>query len=533
MDTGLPLLELELQRRGRKWMTYLIRVIAPGIAALVLGISSLVFLSAKFPTSEIANGMAITLAAISFTFNAFVVAIVTPMYTSGSIAAERESHSLELLMLADRRGMGVYFTKLTSAFVQSELLILSVLPVMSISTLLGGVSFEALMYQFVAWTVLNLAVTVFGLFTSTIAATSIRAFRDTLGVLILATICNLGLWIYRFSSSFAGGSGIPRWLCGPIDMLDATRWEAPDPYKYYPGIVICLITILIFGPITMRIIGRPRKVRGVRKRSAVRSARHRIDIPPLSPGPIGRLYGSTGDPSSRTRIVVALLSILPLALLAAFCDVARYAIAAVVAYEATNYIARSRRSGSFDLLLLCDETDKALAIEILMTHIRRSFVYLPVLFLSGAFGSIQYLSFLAESSNQHSLGEYLLIGGFYVLIHAIRAMAECAFYACTGCYAASFKGSAMGQAAVAALCTIGIKWGLSIVEAIPLILMNTVSGYNSNMLSGYNSWVPILCLFLLGALISGVYGGLTFLAGYLFVQSFKTQWRTGRLYAAV
>jgi hypothetical protein len=85
------------------------------------------------------------LGVLSLAYGAAIAFFIAPYLAGAALAEEREAQTFELLLLADMRGLGVYLSKLVVVVVQTQLLLLGVLPFAAVSNLVGGMPTETLL----------------------------------------------------------------------------------------------------------------------------------------------------------------------------------------------------------------------------------------------------------------------------------------------------------------------------------------------------------------------------------------------------
>lgn len=73
------------------------------------------------------------------TLQLLIVVILTPAYTAGAIADEKDRHTLEYLLATDLRNREIVLSKLVSRLANLTLLLLAGLPILSLMQFLGGV----------------------------------------------------------------------------------------------------------------------------------------------------------------------------------------------------------------------------------------------------------------------------------------------------------------------------------------------------------------------------------------------------------
>ena len=118
-----------------------------------------------------------------------VVALLTPAYTAGAIAEEKERRTLEFLLATDLRNREIVLSKLASRLFNLTLLVLTGLPILSLLQFLGGIDPNLVLAGFAAT----------GLTMASLAALSIlnsvllRKARDAVVVTYLAALAYLSL----------------------------------------------------------------------------------------------------------------------------------------------------------------------------------------------------------------------------------------------------------------------------------------------------------------------------------------------------
>jgi ABC-type transport system involved in cytochrome c biogenesis permease component len=132
--TFLPIVARELRVGARRRWTYWGRFSAALLALIAAGI---VLLANDSPNqNDIGQAMFITLAFLVF----FYVAILGTQLTCDCLSSERREGTLGLLFLTDLRGHDIVFGKLAATSLHAVYSVLSLIPVLAIPLLLGGVS---------------------------------------------------------------------------------------------------------------------------------------------------------------------------------------------------------------------------------------------------------------------------------------------------------------------------------------------------------------------------------------------------------
>lgn len=102
------------------------------------------------------------------------VFLLTPAYTAGAIADEKERRTLDFLLATDLRDREIVLGKLAARLANMLLLLLTGLPVLSLLQFLGGVDPNLVLAGFVA-----IVFTVLGLGSLSILVSAMRAGRST------------------------------------------------------------------------------------------------------------------------------------------------------------------------------------------------------------------------------------------------------------------------------------------------------------------------------------------------------------------
>ena len=113
------------------------------------------------------------------------VCLITPSLTSGSIAGERERQSYDLLIASPLSSWQIIWGKLASALAFAFLLVLSVLPLMAMAFLFGGVSLTELVIALIGLLVTCISYASIGIFWSAIMRSPLSATSFALGSVLL------------------------------------------------------------------------------------------------------------------------------------------------------------------------------------------------------------------------------------------------------------------------------------------------------------------------------------------------------------
>ena len=134
-----PILASSALRRMRSARTIVICGVYIAVLFFLTCLCMSVFLVSDTVTlSDISRGMNTYLILLLAQFA--LIVLVAPAMTASSIASERERQTLELLLVTNTGSMRIVFGKLMESFAFLALLIVSSLPVMCLTMLLGGVT---------------------------------------------------------------------------------------------------------------------------------------------------------------------------------------------------------------------------------------------------------------------------------------------------------------------------------------------------------------------------------------------------------
>ena len=151
-----------------------------------------------------------------------VVVVLTPAYTAGAIAEEKERKTLEFLLATDLRNREIILSKLLSRLANLTLLVLAGLPILSFLQFLGGVDPNLVLAGFAAtgMTMFSLA----GL--SILNSTLMKRPRDAIALTYLGAAAYLvvsgGSWVLLLFPGASAVSWTVPWL-GQVTIADFTH----------------------------------------------------------------------------------------------------------------------------------------------------------------------------------------------------------------------------------------------------------------------------------------------------------------------
>ncbi|HKP51814.1 MAG TPA: ABC transporter permease subunit [Chloroflexia bacterium] len=184
-----PVIVKELRGRMRGWRSLLILVIYLSVLSII---SMMIYAAAKnagagFNSPQSSQvGKAIFFGLV--TFQAIMVALLTPAFTSSAITQEREQKTYELLVTTLLPARSIIMGKLGSALAYVALLIIAIAPLESLAFMFGGVSPEEIILSQVVMLFAALLFASVGIFWSSIVKTSVASNVLTYGTILFLTL---------------------------------------------------------------------------------------------------------------------------------------------------------------------------------------------------------------------------------------------------------------------------------------------------------------------------------------------------------
>jgi ABC-type transport system involved in multi-copper enzyme maturation permease subunit len=220
-----PMLFYDLVRVARRRRYFFLRCLYVLLLSLLLGWVYLLWYLDRDVHRLKPNEMADFAESFFYTFMAvqfIVVAVLTPAYTAGAIADEKQRKTLEFLLATDLRNREIVLSKLLSRLANITLLVLSGLPILSFLQFLGGVDPNLVFAGFAAtgMTMFSLA----GL--SILNSTLMKRPRDAIALTFLGAAAYLilsgGSWALLLFPGASTVSWTLPWL-GPVTIMDFTH----------------------------------------------------------------------------------------------------------------------------------------------------------------------------------------------------------------------------------------------------------------------------------------------------------------------
>ena len=222
-----PVLFYDLIRIARRTRFIVVRTLYVLLLAFILGWLYLVLwlrYGGLVPTTvlaEFANYFFYTYMVIQFV----VVVLLTPPYTAGAIAEEKERRTLEFLLATDLRDREIVLGKFMARALNLTILLLAGLPILALLQVLGGVDPGLLLAGFAAT-----LLTMFSL--AAISILSSVAMRRARDAIVLVYFSFLGYYLLAslaliFQRNFPGGwtnwPGLGNWT-SPVTLGDLVEW---------------------------------------------------------------------------------------------------------------------------------------------------------------------------------------------------------------------------------------------------------------------------------------------------------------------
>ena len=168
-----PILAFSATRRMRSFRTMVTVTAYAGMLLLIAGF----MLRGMFRGSVTIQGMQqgvrcyLVLTAAQFA----LLVLIGPAMTSGAIAGERERQTLDLLLVTNTRSFRIAAGKLLESFALLALMIVSGLPAMCLTVVVGGVTFEQVLVSMLFLLAVAFGTVSVGVFASACCRTSVRS----------------------------------------------------------------------------------------------------------------------------------------------------------------------------------------------------------------------------------------------------------------------------------------------------------------------------------------------------------------------
>jgi len=242
-----PMLWYDLVRTGRRVRTYLIR---GAYLLILLAVLWMLYLNAwphaGYRGAPLNSQIARFAENFLYTFlttQYVLMVLLTPAYTAGAIAEEKQKKTIQFILATDLRSHEIVLGKLGSRMAHLGLLLLAGLPVLSAVQFLGGVDPHLILAGF-AGTAVTLASTAgVGILASVVARPSRAALFLAYGaVLAYVVVCCLGLFVQSWlprQPFYAGAATGPFSMENLIGVIEAgnpvvavqNTFNSADPFE--------------------------------------------------------------------------------------------------------------------------------------------------------------------------------------------------------------------------------------------------------------------------------------------------------------
>jgi hypothetical protein len=375
-EFDLPLAVFELRRHARARRLHAARLVAPGIAAVIVFFNWL-FEGRSDPLG--AAGMSGRAIVSVVTYLGFVICIFYPVaLSSGAIAAERNAGTMPLLLLARGKVTEIYFSKMLGILLPTLSLIASLAPLLGIASFLGGVSLKTILVMTggaVSFTVYAAAT---GLLISSCAKRLITAFAGTLAWLLVAMpLLTSAISPYVYWPPL-------RSLLFPNDVLRIMISASAGNDRMVTAMLGCLLHAAAFAFVTLFILRRTAQsvdYSPLRKWGRLRLRSKRW----IRLGPVGELYDAVSESIAGRmlrfpwNVVIALTFLV----IATYGEEWAQLLLLLLVFDIVSSLGRARESGVLESMFVLPETSKILTRQIYLCYLRRALVFLPaMIFLS-------------------------------------------------------------------------------------------------------------------------------------------------------
>jgi len=163
-----PVILKEMRGRMRGGRAFLLLTLFLFFMSAIIGLIYLGFIAANLNTVSVDIRQAVgkTLFSVTMLLELFAACFVAPALTAGSISSEREGQTFDLLRTTLLSAKSLVLGKLNSSFLFLLLILFASLPLLSISTLFGGVTLSEILIGIVLLITTTLTFSAVGVFFS-------------------------------------------------------------------------------------------------------------------------------------------------------------------------------------------------------------------------------------------------------------------------------------------------------------------------------------------------------------------------------
>lgn len=183
-----PVIVKELRGRMRGWRALVVLVIYLLVLSVITWLTYIAVAGLSSNAGPESSQIGKFIFSVLVIFQTIMVSLLTPAFTAGSITAEREQKTYDLLMTTLLPARSVIFGKLGSALAFVMLLIIAIAPLESLAFMFGGVSpEEIILSQFVMLMAAVLFASV-GIFWSSVLRSSVASNVLTYGTILFQMV---------------------------------------------------------------------------------------------------------------------------------------------------------------------------------------------------------------------------------------------------------------------------------------------------------------------------------------------------------
>jgi hypothetical protein len=292
--------------------------------------------------------------------------LLPPLYTAGLITQEKRDRTLGLLILADLSGRDVYLAKFLRAFVQVELLILSLLPFAAFAAMFGGVSVPELALHCALFSAWAAALCALGLLYSTVA--------ERPGTALFLTAGSLFAWAYLSEQIEHGLIPYAAPGLGPVP-IGISHVFAPEwPTAWIP-LTVAGVVFVVASLVASYLL--PRQIHRVERAARRRRNGRSLSRELFPPSAAERLLsaGGIGFIGRLRSTILRMLVFVALAAFTAFPYGTPYVVVMLLCYDIIAALQAARTNGALDDLLVTPLSSPVLGRALYRVALRQASFY--------------------------------------------------------------------------------------------------------------------------------------------------------------
>jgi ABC-type transport system involved in multi-copper enzyme maturation permease subunit len=183
-----PVIVKELRGRMRGWRALVVIVIYLLVLSVITWLTYIAVGGLTANAGPESSQIGKFIFGVLVIFQTIMVSLLTPAFTAGSISAEREQKTYDLLMTTLLSALSVIFGKLGSALAFVLLLIISIAPLESLAFMFGGVSPEEIILSQVVMIMAAVLFASVGIFWSSALKSSVASNVLTYGTILFQMV---------------------------------------------------------------------------------------------------------------------------------------------------------------------------------------------------------------------------------------------------------------------------------------------------------------------------------------------------------